>query len=133
MTDYAAFLDAKTHLGGEHGFDPLWLPDDHFPFQVALSEWEIRKGRSATFAGCGLGKSRLAITRAENVVRKANGRDMAFAPSSAKSQFFASGSFSGRSVARYRACFGSRRSSVRIWPPRQQKPRATTAVVALGS
>ena len=28
---------------------------------------------------------------------------------------------SGRSVARYRACFGSRRSSVRIWPPRQQK------------
>lgn len=29
---------------------------------------------------------------------------------------------SGRSVARYRACFGSRRSSVRIWPPRQKGP-----------
>ncbi len=29
-------------------------------------------------------------------------------------------SFSGRSVARYRAWFGTRRSSVRIWPPRHK-------------
>jgi hypothetical protein len=79
-TTYEEFLAKKTHLGGDHGFEPLWLPADHFPFQVALSEWEIRKGRSATFAGCGLGKTRLAITRAHNVVLKTNGRALIATP-----------------------------------------------------
>lgn len=52
--DYAEFLERKTHVGADHGFEPLWMPDKLFPFQVALTEWAIRKGRAAVFADCGL-------------------------------------------------------------------------------
>ncbi|MDX1320670.1 MAG: hypothetical protein R3207_10875, partial [Oceanospirillum sp.] len=57
MDDYAEFLERKHHVGAEHGFEPVWMPDILFPFQVALTEWAIRKGRAAIFADCGLGKT----------------------------------------------------------------------------
>jgi hypothetical protein len=69
---YADFIAAKTHLGGDGGFDPLWMPDFLFDFQVALVEWAIRKGRAAIFADCGLGKTPMQLVWAENVVRKTN-------------------------------------------------------------
>ncbi len=72
MTDYEKFIENKTHLGGMHGFDPIWMPDDNFDFQTEISTWNIRKGRSATFADCGMGKSRMLLTFAENVVRHTN-------------------------------------------------------------
>jgi hypothetical protein len=52
--EYHAFLDRKTQVGAAHGFDPVWMPAMAFPFQVALTEWAIRKGRAAVFADCGL-------------------------------------------------------------------------------
>jgi len=54
MTDYERFLDAKTHVGCDHGFDPLWMPEKLFPFQRSLVEWSTKKGRAAVFADCGL-------------------------------------------------------------------------------
>ena len=27
LPEYAEFLQRKTHLGGEHGFAPVWMPD----------------------------------------------------------------------------------------------------------
>ena len=47
---YAEFLDCKSQLGGEFGFEPLWIPDFLFDFQKALVDWAIRKGRGAIFA-----------------------------------------------------------------------------------
>jgi hypothetical protein len=70
--DYQTFLARKSQLGGDHGFEPLWLPDCLFPFQRHLVEWSLRKGRAALFADCGLGKGPMALTWAENVVRKTN-------------------------------------------------------------
>ena len=52
--NYAEFLDKKTHVGANSGFDPLWIPDMLFPFQKALATWAITKGRAAVFADCGL-------------------------------------------------------------------------------
>ncbi len=52
--NYADFLERKTQVGAEHGFDPIWMPSQLFPFQVSLVEWSIRKGRAAVFADCGL-------------------------------------------------------------------------------
>src|SRR5512139_3584726 len=69
---YAAFLARKTQLGGEHGFEPLWMPDFLFDFQRSLVEWSVRKGRAAIFADCGLGKTPMQLVWAENVVRKTN-------------------------------------------------------------
>jgi hypothetical protein len=70
--DYAAFLERKTQLGGDHGFAPLWMPDFLFDFQQSLLDWSIRKGRDAIFADCGLGKTPMQLVWAENVVRHTN-------------------------------------------------------------
>jgi hypothetical protein len=78
--DYASFLERKTHLGGDHGFDPLWMPTALFPFQESLVEWACRKGRAAVFADCGLGKTVVQLTWAENVARKTGGRVLILTP-----------------------------------------------------
>lgn len=77
---YAEFISAKTHCGTDHGFDPSWMPDSLFPFQVSLVEWACRKGRAAIFADCGLGKTPMQLTWAENVARKADGRVLILTP-----------------------------------------------------
>jgi hypothetical protein len=69
VSDYAAFLAAKAQVGDGDGFEPSWYPDALFPFQQALAEWSIRIGRGALYADCGMGKSALALTWAENVLR----------------------------------------------------------------
>lgn len=79
-TSYHAFLDAKQHVGGDHGFDPSWMPDTLFPFQRSLVEWACRKGRAAIFADCGLGKTPMQLTWAENVARKTDGRVLILTP-----------------------------------------------------
>jgi hypothetical protein len=67
--DYAAFLAKKTQLGGDHGFEPRWLPGYLFDFQRHLVDWALRRGRAAIFADCGLGKTIMQLVWAENVVR----------------------------------------------------------------
>lgn len=69
MTDYSTFLDQKRHLGGWHGFDPIWVPEFLFEFQRDLVQWATRKGRGALFADCGLGKTPMQLVWAENVHR----------------------------------------------------------------
>ena len=69
---YADFLYAKAQNGSDSGFDPVWMPDFLFDFQKALVTWAVRKGRSAMFADCGLGKTPMQLVWAENVVRKTN-------------------------------------------------------------
>lgn len=78
--DYQTFLEAKQHVGADHGFDPHWMPDILFPFQRALVEWSTRKGRAAIFADCGLGKTLMQLTWAENVVRETGKRVLILTP-----------------------------------------------------
>jgi len=78
--DYAAFLRAKSQLGGMHGFEPVWLPDFLFDFQRALVGWAVRRGRAALFADCGLGKTPMQLAWAENVARHARGRVLILTP-----------------------------------------------------
>lgn len=70
--DYEAFLSRRQQLGSDSGFEPLFMPDFLFDFQRYLVEWAVRKGRAAIFADCGLGKTPMQLTWAENVVRKTN-------------------------------------------------------------
>jgi hypothetical protein len=72
MNAYATFLESKAQIGSELGFDPSWVPDFLFPFQRALVEWSVRKGRGGMFADCGLGKTPMQLVWAENVVRETN-------------------------------------------------------------
>lgn len=86
LSEYHEFIDGKSHISGNFGFDPLWLPDFLFDFQKALVEWAIRKGRAAIFADCGLGKSVQQLVWAENVVRKTNGNVLILTPLAVSSQ-----------------------------------------------
>ena len=78
--DYSGFLKQKEQVSKDHGFDPTWMPKKLFPFQRALVEWSTRKGRSAIFADCGLGKTFIQLTWAENVARKTKGRILILTP-----------------------------------------------------
>ncbi len=71
---YADFLNEKTQSGSDGGFKPVWMPSFLFDFQSAMTENAIRKGRSAIFADCGLGKTPMELVWAENVVRHTRGR-----------------------------------------------------------
>ena len=79
-SDYAAFLNQKAQLEGDHGFVPVWLPDWLFDFQASLVEWALRKGRAAVFADCGLGKTAIELVWSENVVRKTGGNVLLLTP-----------------------------------------------------
>lgn len=59
--DYKTFIASKSQVGGNCGFEPTFMPDCMKPFQRFLTEWNCRKGRSATFADCGLGKTLMEL------------------------------------------------------------------------
>lgn len=64
---YELFIRQKSQLDGFFGFEPLYMPDFLFPFQVALIEWAVKKGRGGIFADCGLGKTPMELVWAQNV------------------------------------------------------------------
>ena len=83
---YIDFLEKKSQLGGNYGFDPVWIPDFLFDFQVDLLNWSIQKGRAAIFADCGLGKTPMQLVWAENIVRKTNKNVLILAPLAVSAQ-----------------------------------------------
>jgi hypothetical protein len=80
IMNYSEFLIGKSKPGDLYGFDPIFLPKELFPFQRVLVEWAIKKGKAAVFADCGLGKSIIELTWAENVVRQTNRPVLFFTP-----------------------------------------------------
>jgi SNF2 family DNA or RNA helicase len=78
--DYFNYLQEKMNDSGKYGFDPVFIPECAFDFQVALIEWALQRGRSGIFADCGLGKSLIELTFAQNVVEKTNGNVLLLTP-----------------------------------------------------
>ncbi len=70
MSDYTEFLRAKSQMGADSGFAPLWMPDCLYDFQAELVDFAIRKGRVELMADCGLGKTPMGLVWASNVARK---------------------------------------------------------------
>jgi hypothetical protein len=64
---YEDFLNSRAQLAGNGGFDPSTLPAYLFDFQRELVEFAVRKGRAALFADCGLGKTAMELSWAQNV------------------------------------------------------------------
>jgi len=69
MASYSEFIESKSQAGADRGFEPVFMPSKLFDFQRSLVEWSVRKGRAAIFADCGLGKTAMQLTWAENVSR----------------------------------------------------------------
>ena len=102
MNTYNQFLESKIHTGALHGFDPLWIPDKLYEFQVALAEWAIQKGRCAIFADCGLGKTFIQLTWAENVARKTERPVLVLTPLSVSFQTVSEGEKLGVDIVQRR-------------------------------
>ena len=80
MKDYYSYLDDKTQGYKGTGFDPLFIPEMAFEFQIDLIRWAVKMGRAAIFADCGLGKSVIELAFAQNVVEKTNGNVLLLTP-----------------------------------------------------
>lgn len=87
MPTYQEFIEQKSQLGGNYGFDPLWMPDFLYDFQKSLVEWSLRKGKAAIFADCGLGKSPMSLVWGDNVRRKTNKPVLLLTPLAVGPQF----------------------------------------------
>lgn len=72
LSPYSEFIERRAAYVGSDGFSPLFMPDWLFDFQQCLVEWNIRRGRSATFADCGMGKTPMQLVWAQNVVQHTN-------------------------------------------------------------
>ncbi len=64
---YAAFLAQKVRTAPMRGVPVDSLPSALFDWQAAIVRWALRKGRSAIFADCGLGKTFMQLAWARNV------------------------------------------------------------------
>jgi DNA modification methylase len=69
MTSYHSFLESKARSHQESGFIPGVLPSSLFDFQRDIVIWACRKGKSAIFAGTGLGKTIISLSWADQVVK----------------------------------------------------------------
>jgi hypothetical protein len=78
--DYQQFIREKSQYRHEDGFDPGELPGFLFDFQKYLVDWACRKGRSAIFADCGMGKTAMQLAWADLVVRQTNRPVLIMAP-----------------------------------------------------
>ena len=84
--NYEDFIEAKSHIGSDDGFEPVFMPDFLFDFQCDLVRWALLKGRAAIFADCGLGKSPMQLVWAWNVYRKTGKRVLILAPLAVSAQ-----------------------------------------------
>lgn len=69
MSEYYEFLARKAQLANAGGFPARNLPSHLFDFQAHLVEWATRQGRAAIFADCGLGKTLMELSWADQVHR----------------------------------------------------------------
>lgn len=88
MTNYAEFLDTKLTLVPADGFsvDKRALSKTLFPFQKAITQWAIRKGRCAVFADTGLGKTFMQVEWARIIHRETHDPVLIAAPLSVARQ-----------------------------------------------
>lgn len=78
--NYNEFIESKTQLGGDYGFEPVFMPPEAFPFQEHLIRWAVKKGRAALFADCGLGKTLMQLAWAQNVAQHTSNRVLILTP-----------------------------------------------------
>jgi len=102
VKSYQGFLEKKSQTDNNYGFDPVFMPDILFAFQRDIVTWACKKGRSAVFADCGLGKTFIQLAWAENVARHTGGRVLILTPLSVSFQTVNEGSRIGVEVVHRR-------------------------------
>ena len=77
---YEEFLRTKADFGASSGFRVRYVPPQAFDFQRSLIEWKCAKGRAAGFIDCGMGKTLMQLTFAENAMRHTNKPSLVLTP-----------------------------------------------------
>ena len=77
---YADFIEQKRGAAATDAIPNTDIPARLFPFQVALTEWLLDRGRGALFADCGLGKTLVQLAWADNVHLHTGGNVLVLAP-----------------------------------------------------
>lgn len=85
--NYQEFIESKKHTTGQFGFEPVYFPEKIFDFQRAIIEKAVRKGRMGIFADTGLGKTRISLAIAQNIVLKTWWRVLILTPLAVAFQF----------------------------------------------
>jgi len=85
--NYDEFIESKKHSSFNYGFDPIWIPKQIFDFQEYIVTKAIQKGRIGIFADTGLGKTRISLTIANNIVLKTNKKVLILTPLAVAFQF----------------------------------------------
>lgn len=65
--NYQSFLQKKSYSPPTSGIDPGEISEVLYPFQRVIVEWAVRRGRSAIFADCGLGKTLMQLEWARHI------------------------------------------------------------------
>ncbi|KKB80805.1 helicase [Devosia soli] len=70
MMQYTDFIASKQMMDPETGItERVELPSYLFPHQADITQWSLRRGRAAIFAGTGLGKTLMELVWAHEVSR----------------------------------------------------------------
>lgn len=83
---YGEFIHAKSQLGTAHGFAPTFIPGVAKDFQAHAIDWSVRRGRCDIMADCGLGKTLMELSWAQNVREHCNGSVLLLTPLAVASQ-----------------------------------------------
>lgn len=67
--NYEEFIESKRHSSWDFWFDPVYIPSEIFDFQKAIIEKAVRKWRMGIFADTWLGKTRISLSIAQNIVQ----------------------------------------------------------------
>ena len=71
--EYRDFLESKRLVQKPCGFEPRNLNGHLFDFQRDIVSWACRKGRAAIFADCGMGKTIMQLSWAQQVFEHRGG------------------------------------------------------------
>lgn len=80
MSEYRELVELKARTNPPQGFEPTSINTTLFDWQHVVVEWACRRGRSALFEDCGLGKTRQQLAWADQVRNYTNMPVLIFAP-----------------------------------------------------
>lgn len=87
MIDYNDFIESKRHSNNDFGFKAIDIHNSLFDFQKYIAKKAIEKGRMGCFLDTGLGKTRISLTCADNIVKKTNKPVLILTPLAVAFQF----------------------------------------------
>jgi DNA modification methylase len=96
--EYDEFVKSKKDVKRYEGINTKIDNPGLFPFQVHIAEWALAKGRAAIFADTGLGKTRMQLAWAHEIVKATGGDVLIFAPLCVSHQTIKEGKAIGISV-----------------------------------